>query len=195
MAGKLDEYEKILYGKKSGTTQLAKNQKTLSNLKTRLAASGVNPEEATDKRNFLEKALNLKQDQNVIFDIFELLNRPQQALFGGIENLQKGKDFLEGASEGIKGNKETAFKDILMNTGGFSDREGKLDLVDALGFAGDVFLDPMDIPLIPVSGASKAAKAVDTVSDVAKVADTASDVAKAAIPLPGNEILEVDVNL
>jgi len=197
MAGKLDEYEKILYGKKSGTTQLAKNQNTLNNLKTRLAAGGVNPEASLDTRNWLEKKLNLKQDQNALFDVFELLNRPQQALFGAVRNFQEGEDVLQGLKEGISGEKETGFKDILMNTGAFNDttyedlvKQGEkgglgtklkaLDLVDVLGLAGDVFLDPMDIPLIPVSGASKIAKGVDTVSDVAKAADTASDVAKAA---------------
>lgn len=181
MAGKYDEYEKILYGNKSSEkSQLEKNQGTIANYQARLAAGGVNPEEAVDKRNFLEKALNLKQDQNFIFDIFELINRPQQALFGGIESLQQGGDFLEGAGQGITGNKETRFKDILMNTDLFDDEKGKLDLVDVLGFAGDVFLDPMDIPLIPVSAVSKGAKALDTVSDVAKATDTAGDVLKAA---------------
>ena len=132
-----------------GSKQLEKNQRTIANYNARLAAGGVDPEKATDNRNFLEKALNLKQDQNFIFDIFELLNRPQQALFGGIESLQQGGDFLEGAGKGITGNKDTQFKDILMNTGMFDDTKGKLDLVDALGFAGDVFLDPTNIPIIP----------------------------------------------
>lgn len=165
--------------KSSGGTQLSKNQNSINNLSTRLSAGGVDPNEAIDKRNWLEQALNLKQDQNFIFDIFELLNRPQQALFGGIESLQQGGDFLEGAGQGISGNKDTQFKDILMNTGYFDDEKGKLNLVDVLGFAGDVFLDPMDLPLIPVSAASKGAKALDTAGDIAKAADTASDVAKA----------------
>lgn len=165
--------------KSSGGTQLSKNQNSINNLSARLSAGGVDPNEAIDKRNWLEQALNLKQDQNFIFDIFELLNRPQQALFGGIESLQQGGDFLEGAGQGISGNKDTQFKDILMNTGYFDDEKGKLNLVDVLGFAGDVFLDPMDLPLIPVSAASKGAKALDTAGDIAKAADTASDVAKA----------------
>ena len=180
MAGKYDEYEKILYGNKSSKSPLATAQGTLNNYKARLAAGGVDPEQITDTRNALEKALNLKQDQNFIFDMFELINRPQQALFGGIESLQQGGDFLEGAGQGITGKKETQFKDILMNTDLFDDEKGKLDLVDVLGFAGDVFLDPMDLPLIPVSAAAKGAKALDTVGDVAKAANTASDIAKVA---------------
>lgn len=186
MAGKYDEYEKILYGKSSSSkTPLETNQSKIANYQARLAAGGVDPEQATDSRNWLEKALNLTPNQNVIFDIFELINRPQQALFGGIENMQQGGDFLEGAAEGIKGNKETQFKNILMNTGMFDDEKGKLDLVDVLGFGGDVLLDPVDLPLIPVSAAAKGAKAVDAVSDVAKaanVADTASDAIKFISP-------------
>ena len=203
MAGKYDEYEKILYGDKSSqTSQLAKNQGTIANYSARLAAGGVDPSQVTDDRNWLEKALNLRQNQGALFDIFELINRPQQALFGGIESMQQGGDFLEGAEQGIKGNKDTTFKDILMNTGQFSDttyedllKQGEsdniltrlkaTDLVDLLGFAGDVMLDPMDVPLIPVSAATKGAKALDAASDVAKaanVADTASDVTKFISP-------------
>ena len=163
-----NQFGKLNSKSSGGKTQLEKNQNSINNLKTRLSASGVDPNEALDQRNWLEKALNLKQDQNFIFDIFEVLNRPQQALFGGIENLQNGGGFLEGAGQGITGNKETAFKDILMNTGNFSDRKGKLDLVDVLGFGGDVLLDPMDLPLLPVSAASKGANVVDNASDVAK---------------------------
>lgn len=167
--GKYDEFDKKFYGNTStNKSQLEKNQTSINNLSTRLAAGGVDPNEAIDKRNWLEKALNLKQDQNFIFDVFELLNRPQQALFGGIESLQNGGDFLEGAGQGITGNKDTAFKDILMNTGAFSDEKGKLDLVDVLGFGGDVLLDPMDIPLIPVSAASKGAKVADAAEDISK---------------------------
>ena len=168
MYGSLDKKEK---------TQLEKNQNLINDYSARLAAAGVDPSKATDTRNWLEKSLNLTPNQNALFDVFEILNRPQQALFGGIENLQNGEDFLEGAKQGITGNKDTSFKDILMNTGEFEDTtfqdasketDSKLgallksiDLVDVLGMAGDVALDPMDVPFIPVSAASKGAKAVD----------------------------------
>ena len=189
MAGKYDEYEKILYGNKSsGTSQLAKNQKTINNYSARLAAGGVNPEQASDDRNFLEKALNLTPNQNALFDLFEILNRPQEALFGGIESLQKGEDFLEGAKEGITGNKRTQFKDILMNTGLFDDttyedlvksgeKEGlatrlkAMDLVDLLGFGGDVFLDPTNVPIVPgLKSGGKLASVDDLVGIGAKKA-------------------------
>lgn len=196
------DYKKIYeeqFGKSNSPSQLQKNQKSINNLKAQLTVGGVDPNEALDKRNFIEKKLNLTPNQNAIFDIFEILNRPQQALFGGIESVQKDEDFSEGAKQGIKGNKKTQFKDILMNTGAFDDTtfneasketDSKLgallksiDLVDVLGAAGDIFLDPMDIPLIPVSTASKAAKAVDTATDIAKTADKAMDTADNAIKL------------
>ena len=172
------DYKKIYeeqFGKSNSPSQLQKNQKSINNLKAQLTVGGVDPNEALDKRNFIEKKLNLTPNQNAIFDIFEILNRPQQALFGGIESVQKGEDFSEGAKQGIKGNKKTQFKDILMNTGAFDDttfnetsketdsRLGALlksiDLVDVLGTAGDIFLDPADI--IPVAGFSKINKALD----------------------------------
>ena len=144
----------------------SKLQSQIDNLSTRMDASGVNTSEAKDSRNPIEKLLGLKENQNFIFDIFELLNRPQQALFGAIDAAQKGEDVLGGAWQNFKGDKETSFKQIL-NNAGLEDKEG-LDLSDVLGFAGDVFLDPLDLAILPVSGVAKGAKALDTASDVAK---------------------------
>ncbi|MBR1386422.1 MAG: hypothetical protein IJ568_06300 [Bacilli bacterium] len=157
-------------------------QKQIDNLSTRMSASGVDTSKAKDTRNPIEKLLGLKENQNFVFDIFELLNRPQQAIFGAIDAAQKGEDVLGGAWQNFKGDKETSFKQIL-NNAGLEDKEG-LDLSDILGFAGDVLLDPMDFAILPVAGAGRAVKAMDTASDVAKGAkaiDTASDVAKAGI--------------
>lgn len=154
-------------------------QKQLSNYKTRL---GDAAEEATDTRNPIEKALNLKKDQNVLFDIFELLGRPQQALFGAIDAGQKGKDIGKGALKGLTGEKETSGKQLLKNAG-MKDRKGKLDVSDVLGFGLDVFADPMDVPLIPVKGVTTAGKILgkaDNVADAARAAGKAADVADAA---------------
>ena len=162
------DYKKI-YEKRYGKTNTEDDlQSQVNNLKARLEAGGVkNPK--VDDRNALERWLNLEQDQGLIGDVFELLGRPQQALFTGIKNSQEGGSFLEGMKEGITGKEDTEFKEVLMNTGAFEDEKGKLNLVDALGFAGDVLLDPLDLALIPVTGgASVAVGAVDTAGDAAK---------------------------
>lgn len=150
-------------------------KKSISNYQKRLEAAGIDPEKATDKRNPIEKALNLKKDQNVLFDIFEVLNRPQNALFTGIRNAQKGKDFFKGLAQGIKGEKNTTGKDILKGAG-MKDRKGKLDLVDVLGFGLDVVADPMDLAVLPATGVKATAKAAQAVSK----AGDASNALKAA---------------
>lgn len=189
-------YEKLYKSLKSGNQKAANNayaqttggtqgklQKQIDNLSTRMEAAGVDSSKAKDSRNAIEKFLGLPENQNFVFDVFELLNRPQQALFGAINAAQKGEDAGAAAWSNFKGDTKTNFKDILTEAG-MSDTEGQLDLADVLGFAGDVFLDPMDLAILPVSSVTKGAKALDAASDVAKGAkavDTASDVAKAGV--------------
>ncbi len=154
-----------ILGKNINKSESLQNQ--INNYKTRLASGGADP--TIDDRNAIEKFLNLEKDQNFLFDIFEILERPQQAIFTGVKNAQEGGSFLEGAWKGFSGKEDTQFKDVLMNTGAFEDEKGKLDMVDVLGFAGDVFLDPADLALIPVTGgANLAVSAADTAGDAAK---------------------------
>ena len=182
-----------------GTNQSSGNtmEGQISNYKSRLQNIGVDPEKAIDKRNPIEKALNLKQDQNVLFDIFELLNRPQQALFGAVDNAINNKDVGKGALEGLTGKKETSGGKILRDLGmegtgkgNIFTKEGRknLALSDVLGLGLDIFADPLDYIAAPVkvtSEAGKAVKAADNVSDVlskgsklVKSADTVGDTAR-----------------
>ena len=178
-SSKYSKYRKMLAGLSSDSSSKAKT--TANNYKARLESGGVDVEHAMDKRNILERALNLEQDQNFIFDLFELLNRPQQALFNAWKSEQEGEDVLKGALEGLSGKEDVQFKEILKNYG-MTDREGKIDLSDALGFAGDVLLDPMN--LIPLAGFDEFGKALDagaSFRQASKNLKTGSDLAMSAI--------------
>lgn len=185
-------------GSSSNKTSSSSNtlQDQVNNYKTRLAAAGVDTDEATDKRNWLEKALNLEEDQNVLFDALEILGRPQNALFTGISNAQQGGSFLEGLKEGISGEEKTTGRDLLVNAGAKDTDFELLDpstwkdvgIADVAGTALDIFADPLDLAILPAKGATitgKAVKAADTVNDaskaldVAKAAGKAEDIAKA----------------
>lgn len=161
----------------------------IGNYEKRLSNIGVNTEEAKDTRNAVEKFFNVQQDQNVLFDIFEVLGRPQQALFGGIESVQQGGDFWEGAKENWKGDDYTYGGDLLRNLGVSDEHlftnplnQDSVSVADLGGLALDIFADPIDIPIIgeiaDIGKAVDVARAADTITDAAKIADTASDVAK-----------------
>ena len=196
MAGTYKQiYEQIIKDKKARQQAIIKNdtsvgkkisdqQHSIDNIETRLKAGGVDVDKEKDSRNALEKFLGLPEDQNFIFDIFELLGRPQQALFGAINAAQKGEDAGDAAWAHFKGDKETNFKEILTEAG-MSDRKGKLDFADILGFTGDVLLDPVDLALIPVTmggsvAASAAMNTADTAVDTARAAGKAAKAVKAA---------------
>ena len=174
-------------------------EQTVSNYQTRLSASGVD----TDTRNPLEKLLNLPEDQNFLFDIAEIIGRPQQALFGAIDAAQKGKDAREAAWKGLTGEKKTSGGQLLRNAGIGDDSKGSAKLTDTstwgvddvLGLALDIFADPVDLALIPVTGGTSAiakagVKSADTATDtikaikqplkLAKTAEEVSDIADAA---------------
>lgn len=62
---------KITSSNSSKTNDL---QTQASNLKTRLEASGV----STDKRNLLQKALNLEEDMGFLAGLGDILDRPRK---------------------------------------------------------------------------------------------------------------------
>lgn len=164
--------------------------KQAEGLERRLEGSGVTAEKR-DSRNFVEKALNLTPKQNVLFDIFEIINRPQQMLFQGIKAGQEGEDVGKAIRKGFGGvGEDVRFKEILQNAG-MEDSGKDIGADDIFGFVGDVLVDPIDLALVVAipftggaSGAALAAKkgiqAADSAVDAYKAANTAFDLAKAA---------------
>lgn len=181
-APKLPEFNKPVT-----TTTKYDPQKQLEGYQKRLEASGIDPKDATDSRNWLEKALNLTPDQNVFFDIFEILERPQQALFGAWKASQEGKDVKEAIKSGITGNDVIRFKEILHNYG-MEDSAKKFGVDDVVGFLGDIFVDPMELALIPATGGTsainklkKSLKGAEGTLEAAKIAGkSAEEIAQAA---------------
>lgn len=200
MANTLNSKKKVsitpeaLKSNKKTSTTAAKLQKQIANYETRLDSIG----KKKDKRNAVEKFLGLPEDQNVLFDIFEIIGRPQQALFGAVDSaLTEEEDPIEGAIKGIRGAKTTSGGKILRDlgmegSGKFSlfdkDSYEEASLSDVLGFGLDLFADPVDLALWGATAATGGAAApaaigktaADAARKTAKVADTAIDISKAA---------------
>lgn len=153
-------------------------QNKINNQKTRLEKSGIDVSAKKDKRNIIEKALNLKEDQNFLWDIAEIINRPQQALYGIIKNLQEGDNPLVGLKEGLTGEKRTTGAEIARGFG-LGDESG-FGIDDVLGFGLDVFADPLVVaaPAKLASIAGRTAKGVQALNAGMKATDVASDIAK-----------------
>jgi hypothetical protein len=67
--------------------------KQVEGFNKRFDAAGISKSK-TDSRNLIEKAFNVRPNQNVLFDIAEVIGRPQQAIVVGITAAQEGKDIL-----------------------------------------------------------------------------------------------------
>ena len=188
MASKATTIKKFKWAadNKINKTDTEKLQKQIKNYKTRIESTG----ESADKRNFIEKALNLPEDQNALFDVLEIISRPQQALFGAIDAAQKGKDIGEGFSKGLGGIKKTSGGQLLRNAGmGGSGKFNLFDpssysefsLSDVLGLGLDVLADPIDVPMFKtVTNTAKTANNANDIIKTAKMADKASDLTRTA---------------
>lgn len=189
----LKAISKINKKEKSDKQRVYDPKEQLEGYKKRIEGSGIDLEKATDKRSFIEKALNLPDDQNPLFDLFEIINRPQQALFGAVKAGQEGEDIGKAALAGIKGDTEINFKEILHNAG-MEKTDGSLGLDDILGFAGDVFVDPVDFALIPVTAASKVSK-LTKATNVLTDAEKALDAAKGAADTTQDVLIKLQRNV
>lgn len=129
------------------TTETLSKQK--ENLEKRLKAVGVdadNPSDSVvDNRNFIERALNLTPDQNVLFDIFEVIDRPIRSVFSAADAAVQGTDPLAGFWRGLSGQEEITATDILDSANVLDkDSLGGVETF-AIDLAAEVFLDPLNL--------------------------------------------------
>jgi hypothetical protein len=107
--------------------QLAKSVGTqVTNLEQRFKNVGIPTEtgaKEADQRNLIEKALNLKANQNTLMDILELLNRPTQVVTNVLSSLgdEDKRGALQAAWEGLSGQKEIGARKALANLTGDED--------------------------------------------------------------------------
>jgi len=166
--------------------------KQVEGYKTRIDGSGQDFDEKMDKRNFLEKVLNLTPDQNVLFDVFETIERPQRAFFGAVKAAQEGGDVMKAIGDGISGKDAVQFKTLMHNMG-MEDSGKSFGADDVVGFLGEVFADPIDLAIIGAGAAAApltlggsagaaaallAAKTAGATHDVLKAVDTIKDAGK-----------------
>jgi hypothetical protein len=119
------------------TVKALQSQK--DNLQKRLLNVGVNPDnpDEIDQRNLIERTLNLTPDQGVLMDIIEVIERPLQAVKGGITG------GVEGAIKGFTGEKKMTGVEFLEETGLVTDANNLSGFHKFLANVGtDIALDP-----------------------------------------------------
>jgi len=95
-----------------------------------------------DDRNWLERKLNTPQDTGFLGDVLDVISRGQYASANIAKTLTDDKkdsfkSVLGSGYRGLSGQDKTSYRDVLEQSGM---EQGKLR--SALGFAGDVLLDP-----------------------------------------------------
>ena len=77
--------------------------------------TGEKSKQEVDKRNLLQKALNVKADQGVVMDILEVLDRPRQVVANMISSIgnEDERNLLQAAWDGLSGRKRISTKEAL----------------------------------------------------------------------------------
>lgn len=126
---------------------LTENQELLQNLTTQSTnltkrIEAVGAESIVDNRSFIEKMFNLPDEQGVLMDIIEVLERPMRGLQAGLLGAQEGTGFGQGVLRGLTG--QERFTGVE-----FADRMGWLDKEELGGFGEfvanvgiDILMDP-----------------------------------------------------
>jgi hypothetical protein len=130
---------------------LSQQEKTLkslqaqkANLNQRLAAEGIDPDTLGgefDNRNLIEKGLNLRPNQGLLMDFFEVINRPVEAIKGALVSGVEGQNVLEGFWEGISGQEVIRGSEFLKRTTGIEPETGVGKFIADVGI--DIALDPL----------------------------------------------------
>jgi hypothetical protein len=120
---------------KSMRTEVLNKTNTLRNKSLPIPGEG-------DDRNWLEKKLNTPQKTGLLGDVLDVISRGQYASANIAKTLSDNKndsltDVLSSGYRGLSGQDKTSYRDVLAQSGM---EQGKLR--SALGFAGDVLLDP-----------------------------------------------------
>jgi hypothetical protein len=143
----------------------------IDNAETRIRDAGYTPEDS-DKRNWFEKATNLPQGQNALFDVLELLSRPGQAVINAIDKAPRGdRGVGEAMWRGFSG------KDRVRGAELFKDIDSKPARF-VLGTAAEIALDP--VSYIPGGAIVKGVTPV--IRGTGTVARRALDAAEKASP-------------
>jgi hypothetical protein len=191
--------------------QLAKSVGTqVTNLEQRFKNVGIPSEtgaKEADQRNIIEKALNLKANQNMLMDVLEVLNRPTQAVTNILSSLgdQDKRDALTAAWEGLSGQKEIGARQALANLTGDKNilkiKEDNNTKIDDIGqFVIDLGLeiaaDPttwisMGVGAVKKAGQEATEKAIQKltkkairVKDITKKAELLKQVEALKVPKP-----------
>jgi len=129
-------------------TQEERTRKSLesqrANLDARLRAEGIDPDTLGgefDNRNLIEKALNITPDQNFLFDFFEVIERPLEALKNTAMAGLEGENLLEGFWEGLSGQRRVTSVELLKEATGLEPQTGVGKFLTNV--AGDIALDPL----------------------------------------------------
>lgn len=141
--------------KTTPTSELIKQQRAESTMQQQLRAYGATQKEASDDRNFLEKALNLRNNQGFFGDAFEVLSRPQQTVVGA----GMSENPFEGAWKGFSGQKHFTGEEVGKSLGLIGDDSPRW-LKTLTGFGVDMATDPLAYTNAPFKWAGKGIKSL-----------------------------------
>lgn len=176
-------------------------QGQITGLEKRFQGVGVDttqPQKDVDKRNLIEKALNLTPDQGVLMDILEVLDRPRQVVANVLSSIgdEDKRNVLQAAWEGLSGKEKISTKEALQKLTGDDEfltiKEDDKSFLDEVGnFVIDVGLDIVSDPTTYIPGGVIAKQLGKAASGVGKVGGSLLDAAKASKTLkPAAEAVE-----